>query len=508
MSFGIGKKKERIQKNTNKFSKNSLNFLTITQRFLKEQIFFYFLATLSFFGSWLITQNALKLTWDKIKDGEIKNEIQWLGKTIYDFKENKLFFSITMAIIVLIYCSIVIYHVYYSIYLENKIVGVVKKKIVSKILALKGAYDKKQILNNLTHDAITFTKNVIHVPNQIFYMILDTIGTFLMMQISDIGTEVLWLGAAYLIAIFLISSFFNFFLYKKDLILQKKLELQIHQEDILVNNRDLIIKKGLSKNFTNQYNKFLQNTRQSANKKDWFFTLAYVVPSYSLIKYANFFFYPFINSPAGWTAFSMLANLFDALKKMLERLKEYPYYFSAKNRLNQLIFQEERDDIQKNILIEEKIEKLNLKDITFSYKKGKIVLKKINLVFQKGKVNNLQGTNGFGKSTINNLIFGLYKPQKGEIFINDNYKLSEINLNEWRKKIAYSEHNNLVENGLSTGQKQLLDLEEIIKDKDNINKEIFIFDEADNALDEENKKKFREKINKISKKKIVILVSH
>jgi len=37
---------------------------------------------------------------------------------------------------------------------------------------------------------------------------------------------------------------------------------------------------------------------------------------------------------------------------------------------------------------------------------------------------------------------------------------------------------------------------------------VFIFDEADNALDENNKKEFREKITKISKKKLVILISH
>jgi len=63
-----------------------------------------------------------------------------------------------------------------------------------------------------------------------------------------------------------------------------------------------------------------------------------------------------------------------------------------------------------------------------------------------------------------------------------------------------------VENGLSTGQKQLTDLNNLFANSEN--KEIFIFDEADNALDENNKKEFRKKIEKISKNKIVILVSH
>ena len=101
---------------------------------------------------------------------------------------------------------------------------------------------------------------------------------------------------------------------------------------------------------------------------------------------------------------------------------------------------------------------------------------------------------------------GLYQPQEGKILINQKYKVSEINLTQWRKKIAYAEHENLVENGLSTGQKQLADLDNLFANSKN--KEIFIFDEADNALDEKNKKEFRQKIEKISKKKLVILINH
>jgi ABC-type bacteriocin/lantibiotic exporter with double-glycine peptidase domain len=101
---------------------------------------------------------------------------------------------------------------------------------------------------------------------------------------------------------------------------------------------------------------------------------------------------------------------------------------------------------------------------------------------------------------------GLRQPNQGEIIINNNHKLSELNLIKWREKIAYAEHKNLVENGLSTGQKQLADLNNLFAN--NESKEIFIFDEADNALDEKNKKEFRKKIEKISKKRLVILISH
>ncbi|MCE8158946.1 MAG: ATP-binding cassette domain-containing protein [Candidatus Moeniiplasma glomeromycotorum] len=191
---------------------------------------------------------------------------------------------------------------------------------------------------------------------------------------------------------------------------------------------------------------------------------------------------------------------------MIERLRGYPYYFSAQKRLNNFLQLPERDDIQKNILISEPISTINLKKVSFGYEKAKPVLKKLDWEFKKGKINHLKGENGFGKSTIISLIMGLYQPHKGEIVVNNNYKLNEINLLQWREKIAYAEHENLIENGLSTGQKQLADLDNLLANSEK--KEVFVFDEADNALDENNQKKFRQKIEKISQKKIVILISH
>ncbi|CAG8464015.1 1071_t:CDS:10 [Ambispora leptoticha] len=155
----------------------------------------------------------------------------------------------------------------------------------------------------------------------------------------------------------------------------------------------------------------------------------------------------------------MLSKLYGHEKKTIDRLKDYPYYFSAQKRLNWLLNQPERNDVQKDVLISEPIKAINLK--------------------KRGKVNYLTGENGFGKSTIISLVM---------------------------EKIAYAEHENLVENGLSTGQKQLTDLNNLFTNSEG--KEIFIFDEADNALDENNKKEFREKIEGISKKKLVILIRY
>ena len=134
-----------------------------------------------------------------------------------------------------------------------------------------------------------------------------------------------------------------------------------------------------------------------------------------------------------------------------------------------------------------------------------------NHTFMAGEVNYLTTPNGSGKTTKLYLLLGLLTPQKGKIIIemgknNTSYNLPELNLVYWRSKnIAYCSHETLIKEG-SIGQKQLINIEQILKNKKDA--QIFIFDEADNALDEKNKKDFRQQVEKISKKKLVILIGH
>lgn len=178
--------------------------------------------------------------------------------------------------------------------------------------------------------------------------------------------------------IIILTLAFNFFLYLKDLLFQKQLVKQAKQENLLINQRDLIIKKNLVNNYSAEYKDILNKTKSLADKEDFMNTLAFVVPSYSLIKYSRFFFFPFITDEKSFVAFSVLTELFDASKKMIERLRGYPYYFSAKKRLNNFLALPERDDIQKNVLISESVESIVLKKVSFGYEEKKLVLKKLD----------------------------------------------------------------------------------------------------------------------------------
>ena len=62
--------------------------------------------------------------------------------------------------------------------------------------------------------------------------------------------------------------------------------------------------------------------------------------------------------------------------------------------------------------------KLRAKDIEKSFP-GVKALDKVNFAVRKGTVHALCGENGAGKSTLMKIINGIYKPDAGEIFIDE-----------------------------------------------------------------------------------------
>jgi len=139
------------------------------------------------------------------------------------------------------------------------------------------------------------------------------------------------------------------------------------------------------------------------------------------------------------------------------------------------------------------------------------VVKNYNRTFSSAKINRLTGKNGSGKSTILYLLLGMIIPQKGRIIIEDErgniYNLhQDINLKHWRENnVAYCAHDTLIEEG-STGQKQLANINQVLEQKKQA--QIFLFDEADNALDQDNQEKFQERIKELAKNKLVVYIKH
>ncbi len=75
---------------------------------------------------------------------------------------------------------------------------------------------------------------------------------------------------------------------------------------------------------------------------------------------------------------------------------------------------------------------LELKGITKRFP-GVLANDNINLTLNKGEIHALLGENGAGKSTLMNILYGLYDPDEGEIFVNE----EKINVSSPRDAIAH-----------------------------------------------------------------------
>jgi len=195
-------------------------------------------------------------------------------------------------------------------------------------------------------------------------------------------------------------------------------------------------------------------------------------------------------------------------------------------------------------------EKIELKDIYFEYVESRPIFNDLNLTIKKGEKIAFVGESGSGKSSLVDIIIGLYKPLKGEIFVDD-IELTNKNIKNWRKKIGYIPQSVYLFDGtvaenvafgstiemqrvkevlkqanildflethqkgidtvvgeggikLSGGQKQRIAIARALYD----NPEILVLDEATSALDNETEAKIMEEIYEISENKTLLIIAH
>ena len=215
-------------------------------------------------------------------------------------------------------------------------------------------------------------------------------------------------------------------------------------------------------------------------------------------------------------------------------------------------------EIKEKLIVENKKtfnfkDELIIKDVHFKYlDANKAVLENLDLKIKKGSKVGIIGRSGAGKSTLVDLILGLLKPQKGQIYVDDN-KLHEV-VNSWQGQIGYipqeiyllddSIKNNIafgiekenINDELINNVVKVAQLEELVLslpnkletvignravklsggEKQRIaiaravynNPEILILDEATSALDIDNENKILDEINRNLSDKTIIIISH
>ena len=241
-----------------------------------------------------------------------------------------------------------------------------------------------------------------------------------------------------------------------------------------------------------------------------------------------------------------LYRFLPAITRIVSNLNTMSYFSSSvKNVYENLIYHTEYED---NEPCEFK-DSITLKNIDFAYMEEKPILKNFSLTIQKGEKVAFIGESGAGKSTLVDIIIGIYKPQKGQLLV-DNVPINNHNLRSWRKKIGYipqsiylfdgsvaenvafgsamdkekvklackkaqildflEQHNGIYtrvgEGGilLSGGQKQRIGIARAIYD----DPEILVLDEATSALDNQTESNIMEQIYDVASNKTMLIIAH
>lgn len=108
----------------------------------------------------------------------------------------------------------------------------------------------------------------------------------------------------------------------------------------------------------------------------------------------------------------------------------------AKIAFNRMFeFQSLEKENEKGVEIEN-IDKIELKNLSFRFAGRSELFSNVNIIVEKGKLIAIVGESGSGKSTLGQILQRFYNFESGSIIINNQYRLSEIALKNYRDLIG------------------------------------------------------------------------
>jgi ATP-binding cassette subfamily B protein len=239
------------------------------------------------------------------------------------------------------------------------------------------------------------------------------------------------------------------------------------------------------------------------------------------------------------------------LNQLVNFTQEFQNSVNSMRRIND-VFKKESESIAGEYYKDRPVpnEAIILKDVSFFYSEYNKVIEGMNLNIPTGKTTAIVGSSGGGKSTLLKLLMRFYEPEKGAIFLGNQF-LAAINLETWRNNCAAVLQNGFIfsdtlkynitlnkegteewlqeiieqacisdivaklpqgidtrigEEGtqLSQGQKQRILIGRALYK----NTPVLLFDEATNSLDTINETKILNNIREKQKGKTMVIVAH
>lgn len=248
----------------------------------------------------------------------------------------------------------------------------------------------------------------------------------------------------------------------------------------------------------------------------------------------------------------ILYSVLNPLKEFSKASYSIPKGLASMERIDKILQAENKiKEIEHPRTLSSFNDKIEFRDVTFSYSENRPVLKDINLTVEKGKTIALVGQSGSGKSTLVDLVPRYHDVQKGEIMIDgidvkdlrihdlrslignvnqeailfndsffnniafgvENPTMEEVveaakiaNAHEFITESEFGYDTNVGDRGckLSGGQRQRISIARAILK----NPPILILDEATSALDTESERLVQEALERLMKTRTTIAIAH
>ena len=426
-------------------------------------------------------------------------------------------------------------------------------------------FDKNKtgtMMSRIVNDLMDISEMAHHAPEDIFLSIITMIGCFIAMGIT-VNFKLSLIVFAFIPFIVAFAAYRR----RKMSKASKKTRVQVGIVNAEVENSltGVRVTKAYgneayeNKKFASSISGF-QNARMSMYKQmgifhsgmNFFVDILYLV---SLVSGGLFFAFKIDGfSALDFATYLMFITiLIDPIRKLINIFDQIQNGMTGFERFIEIMNEDEEDLNLNGINFTGLKEKIEFKDVKFSYEneETKVVLNNMSFIIEKGKTTALVGPTGGGKTTICNLLPRFYKQDQGEILF-DGIDSSKFNLVTLRDKIGIVSQDvflfsgtireNIVYGNLSCSEEEMIEaakkanIHQFImslekgydtdigergvrlsggqKQRISIaraflkNPEILILDEATSALDTVTEVLIQEAISRLSVGRTVLVVAH
>lgn len=441
----------------------------------------------------------------------------------------------------------------YSRYFRNSFIGL-NKKIVNRIYnAEENDLPRGRLINSTVIDSINIAEMADYFFNVLRNSILITIVLIIFLKTN------IFLGLILLFSITIYIYFANkntkkssyHFKGQKEHV-DKIIELLNQTLNGIKEIKTSNITKELNKKYDNVYKgwseKYLLKRKYYLNYNVKLKYIRYIVKILLYLISALLYFNDYISIGIIIMLSTYLDNLYNYANELISSIGIIRNYNISLNRILLFLDINNNEDIEINNKVKINEGKIEFKNVDFSYKDTPTI-KNISFIAKPNEITVITGKTGVGKTTIFNLLLKLYKPDDGEILLDDvNIEMitkekffkyvSVVNQESFLFDISIREnlgmsnknkekqieickklgiHNFIISlpdgyntilkenaNILSGGQKRLLVMAKVLLN----NTKVILFDELTSSLDDKTTNTVIKIIKELKKEHTIIIITH